>query len=161
MGLGATGLSCARHLHRRGLPFAVVDTRAAPPGLAALRSEMPEVPVFAGDIPTDLIESAGELIVSPGIALEDPLVVRAREAEVAIVGDIDLFVREAAAPVVGITGSNAKSTVTELVGQMAVQFEASTPDQLEAAREILRKMQFLQKLRFDAEALEAELDEAI
>lgn len=119
MGLGATGLSCARHLHRRGLPFAVADTRADPPGLAALRSEMPEVPVFAGDIPADLIESAGELIVSPGIALEDPLVVRAREAEVAIVGDIDLFVREAVAPVVGITGSNAKSTVTELVGQMA------------------------------------------
>jgi molecular chaperone HscB len=51
--------------------------------------------------------------------------------------------------------------ITDLVGQMAVQFEASTPDQLEAAREILRKMQFLQKLRFDAEALEAELDEAI
>jgi UDP-N-acetylmuramoylalanine--D-glutamate ligase len=119
MGLGATGLSCARHLHRQGLPFAVADTRAAPPGLAALRSEMPEVPVFAGDIPADLIESAGELIVSPGIALDDPLVVRAREAEVAVVGDIDLFVREAAAPVVGITGSNAKSTVTELVGQMA------------------------------------------
>ncbi|MEJ2530862.1 MAG: UDP-N-acetylmuramoyl-L-alanine--D-glutamate ligase [Halioglobus sp.] len=119
MGLGATGLSCARHLHRQGLPFAVADTRAAPPGLAALRSEMPEVPVFAGDIPADLIESAGELIVSPGIALDDPLVARAREAEVAIVGDIDLFVREAAAPVVGITGSNAKSTVTELVGQMA------------------------------------------
>ena len=119
MGLGATGLSCARHLHRQGLPFAVADTRAAPPGLAALRSEMPEVPVFTGDIPADLIESAGELIVSPGIALDDPLVARAREAEVAIVGDIDLFVREAAAPVVGITGSNAKSTVTELVGQMA------------------------------------------
>ncbi len=119
MGLGATGLSCARHLHRRGLPFAVADTRADPPGLAALRSEMPEVPVFAGDIPADLLASAGELIVSPGIALEDPLLVRAREAEVAIIGDIDLFVREAAAPVVGITGSNAKSTVTELVGQMA------------------------------------------
>ena len=86
---------------------------------AALRSEMPGVPLFAGEIPADLIESAGELIVSPGIALDDPLVVRAREAEVAIVGDIDLFVREADAPVVGITGSNAKSTVTELVGQMA------------------------------------------
>jgi len=51
--------------------------------------------------------------------------------------------------------------ITSLVGQMAVQFETATPDQLEAAREILRKMQFLQKFRYDAEALEAELDEAL
>ena len=51
--------------------------------------------------------------------------------------------------------------ITSLVGQMAVQFETATPEQLEAAREILRKMQFLQKFRYDAETLEAELDEAL
>jgi molecular chaperone HscB len=51
--------------------------------------------------------------------------------------------------------------INTLVGQMAVQFETPTPDQLEQAREILRKMQFLQKLRYDAESLEAELDEAL
>ncbi|WP_241087056.1 co-chaperone HscB [Candidatus Vondammii sp. HM_W22] len=51
--------------------------------------------------------------------------------------------------------------INTLVGQMAVQFEAATPDELEEAREILRKMQFLQKLRFDAESLETELDEAL
>jgi UDP-N-acetylmuramoylalanine--D-glutamate ligase len=121
MGLGATGLSCARYLHRRGLPFAVADTRAAPPGLEALRREMPRVPVYAGEVPADLLTGASELIVSPGIPLEQPLVAAAIGAGVAVVGDIDLFVREAAAPVVGITGSNAKSTVTELVGRMALE----------------------------------------
>ena len=72
-----------------------------------------------GSIRRGLVAAAAELVVSPGVAMDDPLVAQARAAGVSVVGDIDLFVREAAAPVVGITGSNAKSTVTELVGQMA------------------------------------------
>lgn len=119
VGLGVTGLSCARHLHRLGLPFTVVDTRDQPPGLDALRAEMPEVTVYAGEYPEAVITEAAELIVSPGVAMDAPLVAAARAADVAVIGDIDLFVREARAPVIGITGSNAKSTVTELVGDMA------------------------------------------
>jgi UDP-N-acetylmuramoylalanine--D-glutamate ligase len=119
VGLGATGLACARFLHARGLPFSVVDSRDNPPELAALRREMPQVPVFLGEPPAALLASASELVVSPGIAPDDPLLQPGLEAGVAVVGDIDLFVREAAAPVVGITGSNAKSTVTALVGRMA------------------------------------------
>ncbi len=119
VGLGATGLSCARHFYRLDLPFSVVDTRTQPPGLAALQREMPQVEVFAGEYPEALIASATELVVSPGIAMDAPIVAQALAAGVAVVGDIDLFMREAAAPVVGITGSNAKSTVTELLGQMA------------------------------------------
>ena len=119
LGLGATGLSCARYLYRCGLTFTVVDTRANPPGLEALMREMPQVPVFLGEVPAAVVENAGELIVSPGLGLDQPLVVKAVAAGVDVVGDIDLFVREASAPVIGITGSNAKSTVTELVGQMA------------------------------------------
>jgi UDP-N-acetylmuramoylalanine--D-glutamate ligase len=119
IGLGATGLSCARYLHRRGVPFSVVDTRPNPPGLEEFRADMPAVPVFTGLYPAELVTGASELIVSPGVALDDPVVVQARDAGVDIVGDIDLFMREARAPVIGITGSNAKSTVTELVGQMA------------------------------------------
>ncbi len=121
LGLGATGLSCARYLYRSGQTFTVVDTRANPPGLEALMREMPQVPVFLGEVPPAVVESAGELIVSPGLGLDQPLVVKAVAAGVDVVGDIDLFVREASAPVIGITGSNAKSTVTELVGQMARQ----------------------------------------
>jgi UDP-N-acetylmuramoylalanine--D-glutamate ligase len=108
-------------LYSLGVPFSVIDTRTKPPGLDTLRAQMPDVDVYAGDYPDELITSAAELIVSPGIALDDPLVVAAREAGVEILGDIDLFVREAQAPVIGITGSNAKSTVTELVGEMARQ----------------------------------------
>ncbi len=119
LGLGVTGLSCARYLHRQGRRFTVIDTRSAPPELATLQREMPDVPVFAGDIPESVINRGGEWVVSPGIALEDPLVERALAAGAEVVGDIDLFMRAARAPVVGITGSNAKSTVTELLGEMA------------------------------------------
>ena len=119
VGLGTTGLSCARYLHGTGVRFCVVDTREQPPGLDELRAQMPDVPVFVGDYPQEVITGAGELVVSPGVALDQPVVVLAREAGVDVVGDIDLFMREAQAPVVGITGSNAKSTVTELLGRMA------------------------------------------
>ena len=119
VGLGATGLSCARFLWRRGIRFVIVDTRAHPPGLDELRSEMPGVTVYAGEYPQDIIAAAEEVIVSPGVAMDAGVVVEAVAAGVDIVGDIDLFVREATAPVIGITGSNAKSTVTELLGQMA------------------------------------------
>ena len=119
LGLGATGLSCARYLARCGRAFTVVDTRSEPPGLNELLRDLPHVPVFLGDVPDAVVESAGELVVSPGLSLDEPLVLKAIAAGVDVVGDIDLFVREANAPVVGITGSNAKSTVTELVGQMA------------------------------------------
>ncbi len=119
VGLGTTGLSCARYLQQRGLPFVVVDTRLQPPGLEELRKEMPAVEVFAGNYPQDLFAAAAEMIVSPGVAMDDDIVQQALAAGVEVIGDIDLFMREAAAPVVGITGSNAKSTVTELLGQMA------------------------------------------
>lgn len=120
-GLGATGLSCARFLHREGRRFTVLDTRSAPPELATLQREMPEVAVFAGDIPEAIVTRGGEWVVSPGIALEDPLVQRAVAAGAEVVGDIDIFMRAARAPVVGITGSNAKSTVTALLGEMAIE----------------------------------------
>lgn len=69
--------------------------------------------------------------------------------------------RHATDPYAAIAGLMEKINrrINGLVGQMAVQFEMPTPDQLEAAREILRKMQFLQKFRYDAEALESELDQ--
>lgn len=119
VGLGVTGLSCARFLHSRGLAFSVADTQPSPPKLAQLRRELPSVQVYAGDIPAGLLADASEIIVSPGVALDDPALAEAIAAGVTIIGDIDLFMREAQAPVVGITGSNAKSTVTELLGLMA------------------------------------------
>jgi len=124
VGLGQTGLSCARYLAARGVPFAVVDSRDNPPGLAAFHQEFPDVPLFLGGFDAALFAGAGELIVSPGVALEEPAIAAAVAQGVPVCGDIDLFVRELAArpkrpPLVAITGSNGKSTVTTLVGEMA------------------------------------------
>jgi len=119
VGLGSTGLSCARFFHRQGIPFSVVDSRDNPPGLEALRRECPEAELVLGDIPPARLQQAGQLIVSPGIAISHPAIAAAREQGVPVCGDIDLFMAQAQAPVVGISASNGKSTVTELFGRMA------------------------------------------
>ncbi|MGH8583879.1 MAG: UDP-N-acetylmuramoyl-L-alanine--D-glutamate ligase [Gammaproteobacteria bacterium] len=119
IGLGATGLSCARWLARQGIPFAVTDSRAEPPGLGELRRELPDVPVALGGFSPALLAGAEELIVSPGIDVREPAIARARAAGAVVLGDIELFARQARAPVVAITGANGKSTVTTLLGDMA------------------------------------------
>ena len=62
LGLGVTGLSCARHLYRNGESFSVIDTRSHPPGLTEMEQEMPDVAVYAGDYPAAVLESAAEVI---------------------------------------------------------------------------------------------------
>ena len=119
VGLGKSGMSLVRHLARRGLPFAVADTRANPPELAALQAQYPEVEVRCGLLDPDFLCRASELLVSPGLALSTPALQAAAAKGVKLSGDIELFAREAKAPIVAITGSNAKSTVTSLVGEMA------------------------------------------
>jgi len=124
VGLGQTGLSCARYFAERGVPFTLVDSRANPPGLDAFKREFADVPLQLGEFSAALFCAAGELIVSPGVALEEPAIAAAMQHGVSICGDIDLFVREVSsqkkpAPIVAITGSNGKSTVTTLLGEMA------------------------------------------
>ncbi|MEH6564173.1 MAG: UDP-N-acetylmuramoyl-L-alanine--D-glutamate ligase [Halopseudomonas sp.] len=119
VGLGSSGLSVARYLAGRGLSFAVADTRENPPGLDKLKRFAPMTDLYLGELDAELLCRASELIVSPGVALSTPALQTAAKAGVAIVGDIELFAREAKAPIVAITGSNAKSTVTTLVGEMA------------------------------------------
>lgn len=119
VGLGKTGMSCVRHFTRQGIPCTVVDSRESPPELAALRAEFPDVPVMLGALDSETLRRAGRLVVSPGIALDEPAVAAALAEGVPLCGDIDLFCEAAAAPVVGITGSNGKSTVTALLGCMA------------------------------------------
>ncbi|MCF1182833.1 UDP-N-acetylmuramoyl-L-alanine--D-glutamate ligase [Marichromatium gracile] len=119
VGLGKTGLSCARYLHAQGVPTAVTDSRAQPPGLDALRESLPELAVFVGGFEREVFEAAEQLVVSPGVALAEPLIAAAIARGVEVVGDIELFARAARAPICAITGSNGKSTVTSLVGLMA------------------------------------------
>ncbi len=119
VGLGKSGMSLVRFLARQGLPFAVVDTRANPPELATLREQFPQVEVRCGELDVEFLCRASELLVSPGLALATPALQEAAGRGVKLSGDIELFARHAKAPIVAITGSNAKSTVTTLVGEMA------------------------------------------
>ena len=119
VGLGKSGMSLVRHLARRGLPFAVADTRANPPELETLRRDFPQIEVRCGALDVEFLCRASELLVSPGLALATPALQQAAARGVKLSGDIELFAREAKAPIVAITGSNAKSTVTTLVGEMA------------------------------------------
>lgn len=119
VGLGKSGMSLVRHLARQGVPFAVADTRANPPELATLREQYPQVEVRCGELDADFLCRAQELYVSPGLSLRIPALAEAASRGVRLSGDVDLFARNARAPIVAITGSNAKSTVTTLVGDMA------------------------------------------
>jgi len=119
VGLGKSGMSLVRHLARRGLPFAVADTRVNPPELATLSAEYPDVQVRCGELDVEFLCTASELLVSPGLAVSTPALQEAKARGVKLSGDIELFAREARATIIAITGSNAKSTVTTLVGEMA------------------------------------------
>jgi UDP-N-acetylmuramoylalanine--D-glutamate ligase len=119
VGLGRTGMSCARYLRSRGVDFAVTDSRTSPPEAAALRQLAPDADVAFGGFNTSLLDGATEIVASPGVSLREPFLERAAARGVPIIGDIELFAREARAPVVAITGTNGKSTVTTLVARMA------------------------------------------
>jgi len=117
-GLGKTGLSVARYLARCGRPAVYADSRESPPGLSELKAIAPDADVVLGEASAALPEGIRRIVVSPGLADREPLLVAAREAGVEILSDIELFVREARAPFVAVTGSNGKSTVTTLLGLM-------------------------------------------
>lgn len=118
VGLGKTGLSCARFLRARGEAVAITDSRDLPPGLDELRAEMSDVALMLGGFPEPAFAAADRLVVSPGVSLEEPAIKAALVRGVPLTGDIGLFVDAAEAPIAAITGSNGKSTVTTLVGLM-------------------------------------------
>ncbi|WP_174864979.1 UDP-N-acetylmuramoyl-L-alanine--D-glutamate ligase [Pectobacterium polaris] len=116
IGLGLTGLSCVDFFLARDVVPRVVDTRISPPGLDKLPEQVER---HLGSLNEDWLMSADLIVASPGVALATPTLCDAADAGIEIVGDIELFCREAQAPIVAITGSNGKSTVTTLVGEMA------------------------------------------
>lgn len=122
IGLGETGLSCARYFRRLKLPFTILDSRLNPPQLATFRKEFPNAPFHLGPFDPALLQGASELIVSPGIDLNDPkLSLAIAKNKLKPISDIELFAQNARAPIIAITGSNAKGTVTSLVGAMIAQ----------------------------------------
>jgi UDP-N-acetylmuramoylalanine--D-glutamate ligase len=119
VGLGRTGVSAARHLAARGHRLVVTDSRADPPGLAELRRLVPQAATALGGFDPAVLEGANQIVVSPGVSLSEPFLRRAAAQGLDLVGDIELFAREAGGRIVGITGTNGKSTVTTLVGEFA------------------------------------------
>ncbi|MAP32625.1 MAG: UDP-N-acetylmuramoyl-L-alanine--D-glutamate ligase, partial [Marinobacter sp.] len=119
VGLGKTGLSCVRYLSGQGREIAVADSRLQPPGLDELKAGWPDVPIYLGEFDEELFAGFNELIVSPGISIAEPAIAGAAARGARIRGDIDLFADAADAPIIAITGSNGKTTVTTLVGEMA------------------------------------------
>jgi len=120
VGLGKTGLSCVRYLSQFGCRVIVMDSRLVPPNLSELNNNFPNVSTILGRFDQEVLCRVDEIILSPGVALASEEIQAAISVGVRVRGDIDLFVEAAKAPVVAITGSNGKSTVTTLLGDMAV-----------------------------------------
>ena len=115
IGLGLTGLSCVDFFVSRGVTPRVIDTRVSPPGLDKLSENIER---HLGSLNEEWLLDADLIVASPGMALATPALSAAADAGIEIVGDIELFCREVQVPIVAITGSNGKSTVTTLVGEM-------------------------------------------
>jgi len=118
VGLGATGVAVARYLCARGESVRVIDSRATPPGLDELRTACPEAEVIVQTLDPKWLDGASRVLLSPGLAYDIPLALEARRRGLAVIGDIELFALAARAPVIAITGSNGKSTVTTLASEM-------------------------------------------
>lgn len=118
VGLGVTGFSVANYLLAHGYRCRVQDTRDIPPYLSQLKSLYPQVEVKKARLDDDQIGWADVLVVSPGLSIHQAAITQASELGKAVIGDIELFAQVADKPVIAITGSNGKSTVTRLVGDM-------------------------------------------
>ena len=158
LGLGQSGLAMARTLAADGAAVRVADTRAEPPMLAALRAELPQVPFAGGAFDLSLLDGARLLALSPGLSpthsAAAPLVGAAKKAGIDVVGEIELFARALAglkasrdyAPrVVGVTGTNGKTTTSRLAGLLIERSGRSvavagniSPTALDTLRECLR-----------------------
>jgi UDP-N-acetylmuramoylalanine--D-glutamate ligase len=120
IGLGETGFSVARHLHKQNVVFTMLDTRAKPPQLALFRQEFPDIDVRLQPLSAAEFAHARQIIVSPGVDVNQDAIRKAvMDNHCECVGDIELFSRCTKKPIVAITGSNGKSTVTSLFNEMA------------------------------------------
>jgi len=117
-GLGVTGMSVARYLKRNGIDALFVDSRSQPPGLDELQELLPDADVVLGENATVQLTKINRIVASPGVADSEPMLTMARKAGIDVVSDIELFARDAEAPIVAVTGSNGKSTVTTLLSLM-------------------------------------------
>jgi len=118
LGLGKTGCSVAQYLAGQGISVEVQDSRVEPPFRGALQKTCPKIPIHCGDFSLDCLDRVDLVVASPGLSMSEPILREAQARNIEIVGDIELFARVCPAPIIAITGSNGKTTVTTLVGDM-------------------------------------------
>jgi len=119
VGLGDTGFSCAEYFQSKNIAVTVIDSRENPPRLADFKAKFPNLTIITGGFSKTVLNQAKLLVMSPGLSKSHPDIIPFISNETHIIGDIELFAKQVAAPVVAITGSNGKSTVTTLLGEMA------------------------------------------
>ena len=113
-GLGKSGMSCAHYFDRKGIHYTLIDTRSNLPNKKEISQLINCQASYFGSFDDEVLDDCEKLIVSPGISLKHPFVSQANKRNIDICGDIELFARDCGKKVVAITGSNGKSTVTEL-----------------------------------------------
>jgi len=118
VGLGVTGLSCAKYFAARGQKFMVVDSRETPPALDELKRLMPDVDCELGPFSVETLLAAKELVVSPGVSLQTEALAIAIDAGIPVTGDIDIFSKQVSVPIMAVTGSNGKSTVVAMLADI-------------------------------------------
>ena len=121
VGLGNTGLSCVKYFTSTGEKVKVVDSRNEPPGLALLIAMYPDVECELGNFNLETFVTAKQLVVSPGISIRSIEIEAAKEAGVPITGDIDIFSKQVASPIIAVTGSNGKSTVVAMLAEILIK----------------------------------------
>ena len=117
IGLGQTGISILTFLQKHHQPAIAFDTRKSLPNLTETRTRF-ECDCYLETLPDIIWSEISEVIVSPGVDLQHPVLIKAQALGLSILGDIELFYREAKAPIIANTGTNAKSTGTSLVTEM-------------------------------------------
>ena len=120
LGLGDTGLSALHWLERQGAILSVADSRTNPPSVDNVMKRMPQVQIYTGAFNAENFKQVDLIVISPGVALSEPAVQAAIKAGVQVIGDVELFAqyRSKQSKVIAITGSNGKTTVTSLVGEI-------------------------------------------
>ena len=107
-----------KYLTGLGIEVQVQDTRDVPPFRSELARQYPDIPLQTGEFTQPILDHADLVVVSPGISLAEPVFQELRQKQIEIVGDVELFVRACPVPILAITGSNGKTTVTTLVGEL-------------------------------------------
>jgi UDP-N-acetylmuramoylalanine--D-glutamate ligase len=120
LGLGETGLSALRWLNTQGAHLSVADSREHAAGVAVVKAELPQVRIHCGAFQAATFAELDLIVVSPGVAMNEPQIQAALAGGISVIGDVELFAqyRPAAAKLIAITGANGKTTVTSLVGEI-------------------------------------------